>query len=206
MDETVLVATRRALHGVAELVIAGPQHRTSGTIRLRVSPGGFAGVASGLRVEGVDLVGPTGRWPLRGTYREVAAAAGVEAGAPTSYSASSGLSPEDVVEVDPAAAALLTGWLARGDTALRAFAPDVEPVLWPEHFDVAITVDEVNYGASPGDAGHLGPYAYVGPWTPRTGEFWNASFGALRAAEELPDADAVQAFFDRGRELAHGRE
>lgn len=28
-----------------------------------------------------------------------------------------------------------------------------------------------------GDAGHPAPYADVGPWTPRTGGFWNASFG-----------------------------
>ena len=39
MDTQVLVATRRSLHGVAELVIAGPQHRATGTIRLRVTPG-----------------------------------------------------------------------------------------------------------------------------------------------------------------------
>lgn len=210
MDDTVPAATRRSLHGVAELVIAGSQYRTSGTIRLTVTPGGFGGVASGLRVEGNDLVGPTGRWPLSGTYRELAAAAGVEPGAPGLYADGSGVDPDDTVEVDPATAALLAGWLARGDAALRAFAPDVEPVLWPEHFDVAIALDEVNYGVSPGDGGHPAPYAYVGPWTPPTGEFWNAPFGALRPADELPDADAIQSFFDRGRALvqrgARGRE
>ena len=26
-----------------------------------------------------------------------------------------------------------------------------EPVLWPEHLDVAVAVDAVNYGGSPGD-------------------------------------------------------
>ena len=89
--------------------------------------------------------------------------------------------------MDPAAAAELADWLARGDQALRALAPDVEPVLWPEHFDLGIQLDEVNYGISPGDAGHPRPYAYVGPWKPRTGPFWNAPFGALRTADELPD-------------------
>ncbi len=68
--------------------------------------------------------------------------------------------------MDPAAAAELADWLARGDQALRALAPDVEPVLWPEHFDLGIQLDEVNYGISPGDAGHPRPYAYVGPWKP----------------------------------------
>ena len=41
------------------------------------------------------------------------------------------------------------------------------PVLWPEHFDVGITLDKVNYGVSPGDDDIPEPYAYVGPWTPR---------------------------------------
>jgi hypothetical protein len=50
-----------------------------------------------------------------------------------------------------------------------------------------------------GDAGHPAPYAHVGPWTPREGPFWNAPFGALRAAAELPDADAVAAWFAGGR-------
>jgi hypothetical protein len=71
-------------------------------------------------------------------------------------------------------------------------------VLWPEHFDVAITLDEVNYGASPGD-GYLGePYAYVGPFEPREGEFWNAPFGAARPLREL-DGE-ITAFFRAGRE------
>jgi hypothetical protein len=35
------------------------------------------------------------------------------------------------------------------------------------------------------------------PRAPREGEFWNAPFGALRGADELPD---VAAFFAEGRE------
>jgi hypothetical protein len=42
MDEHVLTATRLSLHAVAEQLLAGPQHRAKGTIRLRVTPGGFA--------------------------------------------------------------------------------------------------------------------------------------------------------------------
>ena len=100
---------------------------------------------------------------------------------------------------------MLADWFARGDQALRVLAPAEHPVLWPEHFDLAIQLDEVNYGISAGDAGHQQPYAYIGPWTPRTGEFWNAPFGALRAADELPDADAVAAFFTEGRVAAARR-
>ena len=200
MDENVLTATRRSLHAVAEQVLAGPQYRDSGTIRLHVTPGGFAQVKGPWRVEGAELVAGEKRIPLSGTIAEVAAAAGVEPGVPEGlYSDHADLGPDEPLAVDPAAAAELAGWFARGDAALRAFAGE-EPVIWPEHFDLAIATGEVNYGVSLGDGGHTGPYAYVGPWTPRTGPFWNASFGALRGAEELPDADAVAAFFAAGRD------
>ena len=96
------------------------------------------------------------------------------------------LGVDDPIEVDPAAAAELADWLARGERALRELAPDVEPVLWPEHFDLGIQLDEVNYGISAGDAGHPRPYAYVGPWTRREGPFWNAPFGALRSPTSWP--------------------
>jgi hypothetical protein len=89
-------------------------------------------------------------------------------------------------------------WFARGDDALRWLAPGVEPVVWPEHFDVAVTLDEVNYGVSPGDGYLDEPYAYVGPHTSRAGAFWNAPFGAARPAAEL-DGDALRAFFADGR-------
>ena len=85
---------------------------------------------------------------------------------------------------------------------MRAFAPTEEPVLWPEHFDIGIAKDEVNYGVSPGD-GHLSePYAYVGPWAQRDGDFWNTAFGAARPMSDLPDADAVEQFFREGAERA----
>src|SRR5215218_5216111 len=139
VDEQALARTRAALHGVAELVLAGPQHRAAGTIRLRVVPGGFAQVAGGLRVEGTDLVWDGGRTPLTGTPRELAAAAGVPVGAPDGvYADGAGLGPDDPLHVDAEAAALLTSWFGTGDAALRAFAADAEPVLWPEHFDLAL--------------------------------------------------------------------
>ena len=200
MDSQALVTTRRSLHGVAELVIAGPQYRTDGTIRLHVTPGGFGGVRSTLRVDGTDLVWAGGRSPLAGTYRELGASAGVEVGPPQElYHDTSGVDPDETVIVDPAAVTLLADWFARGDAALRALAPDVEPVIWPEHFDLAISLDEVNYGVSPGDAAHPQPYAYIGPWTPRQGDFWNAPFGALRPAEDLLDTAAITVFYKQGR-------
>jgi hypothetical protein len=203
MNEQVLAATRRALHGVAESVIAGPQYRADGTIRLKVTPRGFAGMTSPLRVQGAELVGPDGRWPLGGTLRELAAAAGVAVGRPEGlYPDSSGVDPDEPLAFDAGAVELLEDWFARGDAGLRAFAPEQAPVLWPEHFDLGISLDEVNYGVSPGDPGYPGPYAYVNPWTPREGGFWNVPFGALREAAELPDAASVAAFFAEGRRLA----
>jgi hypothetical protein len=202
MDEDVLAATRRSLHAVAEQLLAGPQHRTQGTIRLRITPGGFGQLAGPWRVEGTARVGPALRVPLTGTIADVAEAVGVEAGAPTIYSDHADLAADAPLAVDAAAAAEIADWYARGDAGLRAFAPDEEPVLWPEHFDLGVAVDEVNYGISPGDGGHATPYAYVGPWTPREGPFWNVPFGALRAAAELPDADAVAAYFTEGRNAA----
>jgi hypothetical protein len=203
MDEYAVVATRRSLHAVAERLLAGPQYREHGEIRLQVTPGGFGQFAGSLRVEGTEIVGAAGRVPLHGTIGDAAAALGVEAGEPADlYSAHAEFGADDELAVDPAAARVLLDWFALGDRALRAFAPAEEPILWPEHFDLGIAVDEVNYGVSPGDAGHPLPYAYVGPWTPREGEFWNAPFGAVRAAGELPDADAVVAFFTAGRDAA----
>src|SRR3954454_13746782 len=74
-----LTQTRTALHGIAELLLAGPQYSESGTIRLRVVPGGIATVAApDLRLEGTGRVGPSGRQPLSGSYTDVAAAVGVK--------------------------------------------------------------------------------------------------------------------------------
>jgi hypothetical protein len=154
------------------------------------------------RVEGGELVGPDRRVPLTGTIADVSEAAGVEAGAPSIYSDHADLADDAPLAVDPAAAAELADWFARGAAGLRAFAPDEEPVLWPEHFDLGIAVDEVNYGISPGDGGHATPYAYVGPWTKREGPFWNVDFGSLCTADQLPDVEAVAAYFGAGRSAA----
>jgi hypothetical protein len=188
MDANELVATRRSFHSVAELIMAGPQYRRSGTIRLKVTPGGFGTISDPeLRVEGHELVAGGDRLPLDGaTIREIGSATGVEAGAPENlYKDGSGASVDDV--------------LAAGDAALRALAPAQTPVLWPEHFDLGITIDEVNYGVSLGDGYIEVPYAYVGPWKPRTGDFWNAPFGAARPLGELQD---LAGFFEEGRRRA----
>jgi hypothetical protein len=204
MDQQTFKTTRQALHGVAEFALAGPQYAESRTIRLRVTPGGFGTVeAPDLRVEGIELVGPNARLPLAGTFVDLARAAGVEACTLREvYADGPALGLGDRVVVDPVAVDVILAAFASGDAAMRAFAPDREPVLWPEHFDLGITVDEVNYGVSPGDAHVAEPYAYVGPWAPRQGSFWNTPFGAARPMTELPDAESLARFFGEGAHQA----
>lgn len=200
MDQQRMAHTRRALHGVAELVLAGPQYDTSQDIRLRVTPGGFGTVASpDLRIDHVEMVTPNGRVPLGGTFEGLAHAVGVRARPLRDvYAEGPDVALDDPVVVHPEEAGVILGAFATGDPALRMFAAGEEPVLWPEHFDLGITVAEVNYGVSPGDSHLPEPYAYVGPWTPRTGAFWNTPFGAARPLTELPDVDSVVAFYTEG--------
>ena len=95
---------------------------------------------------------------------------------------------------------MIMGALALGHDALTAFAPGESPVLWPEHFDVAIRVDDMNFGVSPGDSFCAEPYAYVGVSSVPAGDrFWNAPFGAAVPLGEFRDAPAVTAFFAGGR-------
>jgi hypothetical protein len=156
-----------------------------------------------LRVAGLELVSTTARVPLAGTFRGLAEAVGVEARALRGvYPDGPGVGLDDIVSVDPGAAALILDAFAAGDAAMRAFAPGEEPVLWPEHFDVGISLHEVNYGVSPGDAHVPEPYAYVGPWAPRAGAFWDRPFGAVRPMGETPDVQAVVAFFREGARRA----
>lgn len=159
-----------------------------------------------MAVDTADLVVGDVRVGLDGrTCAELGAAAGVDVGPPMGlYHDGSGLPEHEVLTVDAAAAAVLADAFAIGDAALRAFAPTKTAVLWPEHFDVGITVDEVNYGMSLGDSYLDEPYAYVGPWQAREGDFWNAPFGAARPLRQLDGVDEVSEFFARGRTLASG--
>jgi hypothetical protein len=202
MADEKLTAARRSLHAVAERLVAGPEYRAVGGIALRVVPGGFA-TAEGpaIRVDGAELVvDEARRVPLVGTIAAVAAAAGLAEGAPQDlYHDHSDLAAEPL-QLDPAAATQLTDWYVLADAALRAFAPGKTPVLWPKHFDVAIDLEDVTFGASPGDGFCLVPYAYVsrshpGPDT----NYWNAPFGAYVEHTDVPTIDALVAFWQKGR-------
>jgi hypothetical protein len=218
---TPLVRTRRSLHAVAEHVLGAALHAATGHIGLRAASGGFATPAfpapTGtrcIRVEDTELVvtddGVDRRAPLT-TVGAAAALVGVEPGAPSDvYTPATALEPDRPLVLDVDSVRVIAAFFATAETALAALAreesdatPGGGPVLaqlWPEHFDLALTLDEVNYGGSPGDDDHPLPYLYVGPWNLPTGgePFWNEAFGAsLTTGPGLDAADAV-AFFREG--------
>ena len=168
-----------ALHRVAEEVVA-PARKPDNEIALAATPGGFGT--------------PVFEW--EGSLQQVR----VE-GASLVYER------REPLDVDPEAAAALADWYALGDEVLRALGG--EPILWPEHFDIAIVIGEANYGFSPGDEAHAEPYAYVGPFGPVEGGLWNATgfagaeltYAELLAAPD-PRAAALEFFTTRKEALA----
>jgi len=93
---------------------------------------------------------------------------------------------------------------------LRAFAasiPEDDPTaaqLWPEHFDLAMSADRINYGGSPGDNYIDVPYLYVGPFDgppAKPDPFWNQPFGAAIGFDEIASIQDAFEFFRRGRVL-----
>jgi hypothetical protein len=215
MDDRALETTRQTLHALAEHLLAGDLFRSVGRIGLRPTPGGFGqpehltdGRRRRLRIDGSFLVvldGDTERWLELTTAGHAASFAGVDLGPPAGvYAPETQLDPDQVLAIDPDAAARLASWfdlVGRALEEVRRRHADAEPSLvqlWPEHFDVACTIDEVNLGGSPGDADHPEPYLYVGPWTPRVGEFWNEPWGASLHWAEVPDIAAAVAFLEDG--------
>ena len=195
------VATVAELHRVAEEVVA-PERKPDNEIALEATAGGFGtpvfeweGARHRVRVEGTELVRETDGREER----------------------------EALDGVDPEAARVLAGWYEFGTKVLErlrgeagAVEAATEPVLWPEHFDVAIEMGSesadarATYGFSPGDEDHPEPYVYVAPWTAQPpGELWNASgfggaelgYAELLAAED-PDLAALDFMRTRRDALA----
>ena len=167
-------ATMAALHRVAEQIVA-PARKPDNEIALQATPGGFGtpvfpydGAEHQVRVDGAELVHAAGGEERRAPLTSLEAARGAVA------ELVPGTLGDEPLEVDPEAAARLADWYAFGAAVLGELGG--EPILWPEHFDIAIELDEVNYGFSPGDSDHAEPYAYVGPWAaPPAGPLWNAT-------------------------------
>jgi hypothetical protein len=213
-----LATTRRSLHQVAEHVLSAARKRATGQIALVPGEGGVRtpplpdGRVLALIDGDIAVIDDTGvrRAPLT-TPSAAAEFVGTEAGFPwTKHPPGTESMPDAALEVDPDAARVLAGWFALGDAALRDLAarltPGAEtaPQIFPEHFDLAITVAEVNYGVSPGDDAIAAPYLYVGPFTgPPAGDeqFWNAPFGAYATIDDVDTRAAALRFFLKGSEL-----
>jgi hypothetical protein len=214
-----LVTTRRSLHQVAEHVLSAARKRATGhEIALVPGEGGVRtpplpdGRVIALIDGDIAVIGDKGvrRAPLT-TPRAAAVFVSTEPGFPwTKHPPGTESMPDAPLVVDLGAARVLAGWFALGEAALRALAstlaPGAEPTpqIYPEHFDLAITVAEVNYGASPGDDAIAAPYLYVGPFAgpPAGGEqFWNAPFGAYTTINEVSTQAAAVAFFLHGHQL-----
>jgi len=174
-------ATVAELHHVAEEVVA-PARKPDNEIALEPTAGGFGTpefeweeATHRVRVEGTELVRET-----------------------------DGEEEREGLDVDAASADALARWyefarevLDRLRGEANASEAPTEPILWPEHFDVAIEMGDegagarATYGFSPGDGDHPEPYAYVAPWTAQEpGERWNArGFGGA----ELGYAELLEA-------------
>ena len=231
LDPDTLATTRRSLHAVGEHVLGAALFAGRRRIGLRQCTGGFATqnylhIRHGAAVERRAMVVGT-----EVVVRDDDLAGGIiEDRAPITTLAAAGdlvdvtpgmpadlYTPEpmpdldEVLEVDADAAAFLAQVTAVGYAALvilcAHFVDDApeEIQLWPEHFDLATTVAEVNYGLSLGDAAHPWPYLYVGPWSPPPlGGYWNEPFGAGLELRGVPTVDEALGFFGDGREAATG--
>lgn len=218
-DLAALIETRRSLHALAEHVVSPVLYQATGKIGLRACPGGFGtppfpsehGLRS-VHVDGTEVVDSTGdreeRSPIP-TVRTAASFVGIEAGAPTDvYTPTTRLDLDAALVIDTSAAKTIADWYELVDAALAILCAehtDEDPAivqLWPEHFDLATTITQVNYGGSPGDEGHPAPYLYVGPWSPPPpdGAFWNQPYGASLAIDQVASIEEAVAFFREGVE------
>lgn len=206
--DPTLVTTRRALHALASEVIAPLRVQATGNeIALRPRPGGFGTPelpeGGWVGTDGTDLVrvdadGARDTTPIT-SLLDAADFVGLD-------DAGSALT-DAPLEVHAGAAQILADVWASGEEALIAFGgEDATPILWPEHFDIAIEHGEATYGISPGDDGHPEPYAYISLWTPPPGletgpsSFWNAVGFTGAERPWTNDVDELVAFFRAGRD------
>ena len=116
--------------------------------------------------------------------------------------------PEDPLHVDATASLALGGWYAFAQRVIDTLPGGwtiSEAQLWPEHFDLAVTVEledgaRVNVGFSPGDSFSAEPYVYVGPHDTAglEGDYWNAPFGAYFPYGRIESEETTLAFVLQG--------
>jgi hypothetical protein len=206
-----LVDTRNALHDVARFVLAADLEGTTELVTLRAADGGFAqperlvdGLQRRIRIDGTALVvqhGENEEWAPLTTLGAAAESASVSL--PTDAPAA-----DKALEIDATHAELLAEFFALTHSALAEFRrrhagerPTIAQ-LFPHHFDLAITMQEVNFGGSPGDKDHDEPYLYVGPWSLSPHSEWNEAWGASMPWSQQTTAEQAIEFFERGLSAA----
>jgi hypothetical protein len=100
--------------------------------------------------------------------------------------------------VDAASARGIADWYGLVAVALQAVAPaDAAPQqIWPEHFDLATTFHETNFGGSPGDETYPTPYLYVGPWDRSDTSTFDDPWGWTMHARDVSTVEDAIAFFN----------
>ncbi len=204
------VAARDGMHALAEHVLAPFRYRADGHIglvgharRLRYAD---YGEGERVRVDGVELVHERPGTSTRVRITTLGAAAqfvGVPLGAPAGvFTPTTVCAPDAPVALDVESTLALTAWIALAESLLvdlretYAAHEPTSPILWPEHFDLALELGHADagtratYGASPGDAAIPQPYLYVAPWdaSRRTGKLGGYPFGAALTYAEMQNA------------------
>lgn len=212
---TTFGSTRESLRTLACYVVSPARKARTGRIGLRPTGRGFGTPpfddGSRIAVRGNQLERDPGEPVVITTLRAAAEFVGVE------LSADPGVghdlppyTPDVDLAVDGSASLALGAWYSFGQRVLDELGDGSvggtisEAQLWPEHFDLAVTVAldasaEVNVGFSPGDGFEPEPYVYVGPHS--TDElraaYWNAPFGAcLRYGVLTATDDPARAALD----------
>ncbi|HEX2384282.1 MAG TPA: hypothetical protein VHI95_16680 [Acidimicrobiales bacterium] len=215
------MTTRDSLHMLACYVVAPARKARTGRIGLRPTGEGFGTPpfddGSRIVVRGDRLAVDPGEEVAITTLRAGASFLGVELSSdPGVGTELPPFRPDRDLQVDVNASHAVGKWYRIGQSVLDQLSGRLgeraakisEAQLWPEHFDLAVTVEsarakKVNVGVSPGDSFVDEPYVYVGPQDldGLDGGYWNAPFGAFltySSMEEDEQAASALDFIDRG--------